>query len=265
MGTGGEKDKTASAASAPGGKRPARKKRRYLRVLLIVLVVLVIIVGVTPLLVSTRLGTRAIVGLINSRIKGTVHVDDLSVSWLRPCRIQNVRVMDPDGREVLRIADVKYARGILGALRNAMDFGQVSVVSPRVTLYLDSRGSSSLAAALKPSRPRQPKTSQPDKPLPAVKGSVKVTDALSRVTSLVLDASANVTAVVKKLKIPQPTVSHHLSILREASLVTANRQGKQVIYSLNDAQVQSEKMLKATCEKGAGIKFGPLVFGAVKR
>ena len=75
----------------------------------------------------------------------------------------------------------------------------------------------------------------------------------------------NVTAVVKKLKIPQPTVSHHLSILREASLVTANRQGKQVIYSLNDAQVQSEKMLKATCEKGAGIKFGPLVFGAVKR
>jgi len=175
MDSSAETDKTAAHASAPGGKRPARKKRRHLRRLLIVLVVLVLIVGFAPLLLSTGAGTRAIMGLVNSRIKGAVHVDDLSVSWLGPCRVENVRVMDCDGREVLRVTDVQYDRGVLGALLDAMDFGQVSVVSPRVALYLDSRGRSSLAEALKPSRPRQPKPPGPDKPLAAVKGSVKVT------------------------------------------------------------------------------------------
>lgn len=33
--------------------------------------------------------------------------------------------------------------------------------------------------------------------------------------------------------ISQPTVSHHLSILREAGLVYTRREGKQVFYTLN--------------------------------
>lgn len=41
--------------------------------------------------------------------------------------------------------------------------------------------------------------------------------------------------VVEKLsgQVTQPTVSHHLSILREAGLVHIRREGKQVFYSLN--------------------------------
>ena len=38
-------------------------------------------------------------------------------------------------------------------------------------------------------------------------------------------------------QITQPTVSHHLSILREAGLVHTRRQGKQVFYSLNQEAV----------------------------
>ncbi len=37
--------------------------------------------------------------------------------------------------------------------------------------------------------------------------------------------------------ISQPTVSHHLAILREAGLVHVRRQGKQVFYSLNQDEV----------------------------
>jgi ArsR family transcriptional regulator len=33
--------------------------------------------------------------------------------------------------------------------------------------------------------------------------------------------------------VTQPTVSHHLSILREADLVHTRREGKQVFYTLN--------------------------------
>ena len=37
--------------------------------------------------------------------------------------------------------------------------------------------------------------------------------------------------------VSQPTVSHHLGILREAGLVHVRREGKQVFYSLNQDEV----------------------------
>lgn len=48
-----------------------------------------------------------------------------------------------------------------------------------------------------------------------------------------------VSDVVDRLgNVSQPTVSHHLSILREAELVHTRREGKQIFYSLDqDAMV----------------------------
>ena len=47
-----------------------------------------------------------------------------------------------------------------------------------------------------------------------------------------------VNEVVAKLgDVSQPTVSHHLAILREAGLVHTRREGKQVFYSLNQDAV----------------------------
>ena len=37
--------------------------------------------------------------------------------------------------------------------------------------------------------------------------------------------------------VSQPTVSHHLAILREAGLVHTRREGKQIFYSLNQNAV----------------------------
>lgn len=44
--------------------------------------------------------------------------------------------------------------------------------------------------------------------------------------------------IVEEMRgITQPTVSHHLAILREAGLVHVRREGKQVFYSLNQDEV----------------------------
>ena len=45
--------------------------------------------------------------------------------------------------------------------------------------------------------------------------------------------------VVERLNrtVTQPTVSHHLSTLREAGLVSTRREGKQIFYSLNQDAV----------------------------
>ncbi len=43
----------------------------------------------------------------------------------------------------------------------------------------------------------------------------------------------NVTALCEKLALPQPTVSHHLGLLRMNNLIDNRRAGKQVFYGLS--------------------------------
>jgi ArsR family transcriptional regulator len=47
----------------------------------------------------------------------------------------------------------------------------------------------------------------------------------------------HVTALAKALKMPQPTVSRHLGILRQRALVKAERNGQAVVYSLADDRI----------------------------
>jgi ArsR family transcriptional regulator len=46
-----------------------------------------------------------------------------------------------------------------------------------------------------------------------------------------------VSDVVEKTGVTQPTVSHHLAILRGADLVQVRREGKQVFYTLDQDKV----------------------------
>lgn len=43
----------------------------------------------------------------------------------------------------------------------------------------------------------------------------------------------NVTSLCEELDLPQPTVSHHLGLLRMSNLIGNRRNGKQVFYGLN--------------------------------
>src|SRR3972149_5340814 len=43
--------------------------------------------------------------------------------------------------------------------------------------------------------------------------------------------------IVDKMEVSQPTVSHHLAILREAGLVNIREEGKQTFYTLNQERV----------------------------
>jgi ArsR family transcriptional regulator len=47
----------------------------------------------------------------------------------------------------------------------------------------------------------------------------------------------SVNEIVEKVNVSQPTVSHHLAILRESGLVNVREEGKQTFYSLNQERV----------------------------
>jgi DNA-binding transcriptional ArsR family regulator len=53
-----------------------------------------------------------------------------------------------------------------------------------------------------------------------------------------------------KLDVTQPTVSHHLAVLREAGLVNLREEGKQTFYTLNQENI-------AFCCGQIMLKFAP--------
>ncbi|MBL1136706.1 MAG: ArsR family transcriptional regulator [Chloroflexi bacterium] len=47
----------------------------------------------------------------------------------------------------------------------------------------------------------------------------------------------NVSALVEALATPQPTISRHLTVLRDRSIVVAKRDGQSVVYSLSTPKI----------------------------
>lgn len=58
--------------------------------------------------------------------------------------------------------------------------------------------------------------------------------------------SRNVTELCNELDMPQPLVSRHLKVLRERGMVTNERRGTVIVYSLGDKRlIQALDLLRA--------------------
>ena len=63
-----------------------------------------------------------------------------------------------------------------------------------------------------------------------------------RILMLLSRGERNVSSLCDELRLPQPTVSHHLGLLRMRNIIANRRSGKQVFYGL-DGQVQPQDNL----------------------
>ena len=71
-----------------------------------------------------------------------------------------------------------------------------------------------------------------------------------RIMNLCCCKWCSVNEIVEKMDVSQPTVSHHLAILREAGLVHVREEGKQTFYTLNQERV-------VACCGQLMVKFAP--------
>ncbi len=55
--------------------------------------------------------------------------------------------------------------------------------------------------------------------------------------------------IVEGFNISQPTISHHLNVLKNVGLVTGRKEGKQIFYSINQENVEEccGKMMAKFC------------------
>ncbi len=74
-----------------------------------------------------------------------------------------------------------------------------------------------------------------------------------RLLGALKDGERNVSTLCRQLDLSQPTVSHHLGLLRSSGLVANRRDGKRVFYSLNGQTVS-----QPSGRNGLAISAGPL-------
>jgi ArsR family transcriptional regulator len=62
-------------------------------------------------------------------------------------------------------------------------------------------------------------------------------DTRQRIMTLCCCTRMNVGDIAEAIGVTQPTASHHLAILRDAGLVTIEREGRETYYSLNQERI----------------------------
>jgi ArsR family transcriptional regulator len=58
-------------------------------------------------------------------------------------------------------------------------------------------------------------------------------DTRQRILVMLLEGEMCVSDIVAAFDMSQPTISHHLGILKQFNLVTSRKEGKQVYYDVN--------------------------------
>lgn len=64
-----------------------------------------------------------------------------------------------------------------------------------------------------------------------------------------MDGPKHVNALNERIDVDQSLLSHHLKLLRDAGIVTANRDGKAVLYQLADDVKLQEDVISLGCCK----------------
>lgn len=76
-----------------------------------------------------------------------------------------------------------------------------------------------------------------------------------RVVRLLMDRPRRVGELNKKLRVEQSLLSHHLRVMRDAGLVTAERDGKAVLYRLS-IQLEAQRLGNAIDLGCCRLSFG---------
>ena len=58
-------------------------------------------------------------------------------------------------------------------------------------------------------------------------------DTRQRILEMLLEGERSVGNIADAFTVSQPTISHHLNVLKQFGLVTSRKEGKQVFYAIN--------------------------------
>ena len=162
-------DEPQPARRVAARRQPSRLRWFGTR-LLAMLVLLLILVGFAPtLLVSTGLWKSA-VNYAAPQLKGKLEVGSLSLGWLSPIGLKDIRLKDEAGQVLVEIGSIQGNRSILSLATDSANLGKFTIENAHAMVQLRKDGSNleDFAAKLMPATP------QPTKPASNSKMAVEV-------------------------------------------------------------------------------------------
>ncbi len=122
-----------------------------------------------------------------------------------------------------------------------------------------SSASSGTSNSARPSSPQATITSTGVADLEQLTSLLKLLSDPTRLNILMLLAQGerNVTSLCDELKLPQPTVSHHLGLLRMSNVINNRRAGKQVFYTLGQKVENIKPGEIAVTGEAFSVKIAP--------
>ena len=165
-------------------EKPYRRKRRWPWFLLLLGIILFLL----PNMIGWFGLQQKAIDYALSDFNGHVSVEDVSLGWMQPIKLSNLRAVDPNGNLIFQ-ADSATSTKPLYSFLTSNDYGRFDVQSPVAHVQLRPDGSNiedAIAAYIQPADPNftpQPNNAagKPAKPLPHL--TVNIVDGKATVTS----------------------------------------------------------------------------------
>jgi hypothetical protein len=97
------------------------------------------LVALTPTVLSTSWGQKLCVKAASHFYSGSIELDSLSIGWLSGIDVRNIKVKDPEGRDLFACSQCTLDRPLISLLFSQKDFGSIKVLSPQMYCYGSSR------------------------------------------------------------------------------------------------------------------------------
>ena len=181
----GQDDERPDNDERPGKATPKRAPSRagwLLSRLAVMLVLLAVLGFFAPTIIATTGLWKPILAAAAPKIADKVHVGALSLGWLSPIQLRNVRVLEADGQLLAEAALVRSQKTLLELAGDATNLGTFEVTDPRANIVLRS-GGSNIEDFLAKLPKDDEKKNKPDAPvqfgLVVTRGSVQLDDQIA--------------------------------------------------------------------------------------
>jgi hypothetical protein len=182
-----------TGSSTPGSSAPGRpKKRRVLKTLVILGGVVIVVVGGLALLaptIASNMAPARVESAVNSKIKGSVKVDGVSLGWGAATRLGPITLFDPQGKPVAKV-EINTPTTLWRIVSerwwslSTIDAGTIDI-SGVADLVRNADGTTNLQSAIEPRQPASTPSGKTDTRKPSsssgsgierIKANVNITD-----------------------------------------------------------------------------------------
>lgn len=119
-----------------------------IRSLSIIFIAFLVLIGIVPFILSTDRGSNFLLGIVNNRIPGSIHAEDINLSWFGTQQIKKASLQDAQSTPILTVQNIEVKTSLISLLINFENFKRLKVENANIKIVQDGKGITNLQEAL---------------------------------------------------------------------------------------------------------------------